>query len=87
MTTRKTKKKKSDDYASRQLRQIKQRGHLRRSTLFALLLLAVVAGSLSQIKHVEKISHDMSEEFIAWSATQGFTVQQVDVTGRNRVEA
>src|SRR5690606_366337 len=81
------KRKKTDDYASRQLRQIKQRGALRRSTILALMLIAALGGIASQYKHFAKWSAQGEEKFIAWSAAQGFTVQQVDVQGRNRVPA
>lgn len=79
------KKRKSDDYASRQLRQIKQRGALRRSTILALMVMAALGGLASQYRHFSAWAESGKTEFIAWTTKQGFTVQQVDVKGRVRV--
>lgn len=78
-------KKRHKKSSARQELRTKQRGHLSRSTIFALLGVACIGLLASQVHRVPALSKQVSESAIAWSADRGFTVQRVDVTGRVRV--
>ena len=71
--------------SQRQDLRTKQSGRLRRSTMFALLGVAALALIATQIPRMIVAFDKNKEKFIAWSATQGFTVQHVDVAGRKIV--
>lgn len=69
----------------RQEIRTKQRGHLSRSTIFALIGVACLGLVVSQLHRLPVMSAAVKDNSIAWSAKQGFTVQNVNVTGRARV--
>jgi cell division protein FtsQ len=71
--------------SQRQDLRTKQSGRLRRSTIFALIGVAAVALTATQIPRLITAFDSNKEKFIAWSASQGFTVQHVDVAGRKIV--
>jgi cell division protein FtsQ len=83
----KKKKKQQEDYASRQLRRLKQRGALNRSTMIALMVVAAFGAFVSQYDKFPEWTSQAEGKFIAWTVKQGFTVQKVDLEGRNRVNA
>lgn len=71
--------------SSRQHRRVQQRGHLSRSTLCALVGMAILGLGISQMHKLPEISEKTSKNFVSWTAEQGFTVQNVEVVGRNKV--
>lgn len=73
--------------AKRQQKRTQQRGHLSRSTLFALMGVAALGLLVSQAHNMSRWSAQAQESFVGWTAEQGFTVQNVDLTGRDKVSA
>lgn len=77
--------KASKTSAIRQKKRTQQRGHLSRSTLFALIGVAALGLLASQVHHFPKWNEAARSSFVGWTAQHGFTVQQVNVTGRDKV--
>lgn len=77
--------------ATRQRTRQQQRGHLSRSTLLALVgvaLVGLVAGvGLTQRTRVDALYTQAQNDFIAWTTEQGFSVQNVNLTGRKQVSS
>jgi cell division protein FtsQ len=71
----------------RQLRRAAQRGAMRRSTMFILVLLACVGAVASQWRHAGALAAHASQNFVRWTVAQGFTIQDVRVAGRVNVPA
>lgn len=69
---------------ARQNARMQQHGHLRKSMLVALIVLAV-AGIL--VTQLPKLSQGVDTGFVDWTSRHGFSVQQVHVTGRGRVSS
>lgn len=66
---------------------MQQRGHLRKSTIIALMAVAVLGLGVSQLPRFPQWQEDLNQKFIDWTNEQGFSVQKVDVIGRKRVSA
>lgn len=73
--------------SARQQKRTQQRGQLNRSTIFALFAIAVLGLLVSQLPKLPKIYEQTSNGLMVWAGNNGFTVQNVNVTGRNRVPA
>lgn len=73
--------------ATRQRQRVRQRGHLSRSTLIALGVIACIGLGASQIHHVPAWTEQGRQAFITWTAQHGFTVQDVQLAGRKSVAA
>jgi cell division protein FtsQ len=71
----------------RQQKRREQRGQLNRSVLMGLLVVAVAAVTASQWPLVTEKFENSRQSFIQWTANQGFTIQKLEVTGRNQVPA
>lgn len=80
-----TKPQKKTRLGTRQLARDRQIGHLRRSTIVALFFVALLGLSLSQIHRFGEFSAAAKENAIAWSSKKGFSIQNVAVTGRQKV--
>jgi len=78
-----TKRKKTS--ALRQQTRTLQRGALSRSTLFALMGVAALGLIASQARHFGEWSASAQQSFTGWTEHQGFVVQNVSVTGREKV--
>jgi cell division protein FtsQ len=88
MTKRRKKvQKKHVPVSDRQQKRTQQRGQLNRSTIIALLVIALLGLLVSQLPHLPKAYEKVSNGLVAWSGNNGFTIQNVNVTGRNRVAA
>lgn len=77
--------KRSSKSRQRQAIRAKQRGHLSRSTIFALMGVACIGLLATQVHRLPALSAAAKQNSIAWSAERGFTVQNVNVVGRQRV--
>jgi cell division protein FtsQ len=86
MTKRRIKKK-HVPVSERQQKRTMQRGQLNRSTILALFGVAILGLLVSQLPHLPKFYEKTHNDFVAWTNKQGFTIQNVNVTGRNRVPA
>lgn len=71
----------------RQQKRREQRGQLNRSVLMGLVVVAVAAVTASQWPLVTEKFENSRQSFIQWTANQGFTIQKLEVTGRNQVPA
>jgi cell division protein FtsQ len=88
MTQRKHKrKKKLIPVSERQQKRTMQRGQLNRSTILALFVIAVLCLVVSQLPRLPKLYDQTHGNFVAWTNTKGFTIQNVNVTGREKVPA
>lgn len=79
--------KKPTDSAARQQVRTMQRGHLRRSTLFALAGIAMLGLVVSQIPRFPQWNETAHEKFITWTNASGFSIHNVHVIGRQKVSA
>lgn len=70
---------------ARQQRRDQQLGILRRSTVVALMCVAVTGIGLSQYKNFSSWADAGRNQWISWTSDKGFTVERVDVVGRTRV--
>ena len=77
----------NDTSALRQQKRREQRGQLNRSVLMGLVIVAVAAVTASQWQMVTEKFDSAHQSFISWTAEQGFTIQKLEVTGRNQVPA
>ena len=71
--------------AIRQQKRREQRGQLNRSVLMALVVVAVAAVTATQWQKISEQAESSRTSFIVWTADQGFTIQKLEVTGRNQV--
>lgn len=78
-------KKRPAGFSARQSTRNQQRGHLQRSTIFALFGMAFLGICLIQGYRLFENREQASRDFIIWTAARGFSIQQVNVVGRNRV--
>lgn len=74
-------------FAARQQKRTQQRGHLRKSTVFALLIMALGGLTASQIHRFPEWHKAAHEGFVAWTNAHGFSIGRVDVAGRRTVSS
>jgi cell division protein FtsQ len=71
----------------RQTLRRRQSGQLNKSILIALSLIALVSVGFIKADSLKILGEHLTEQTIAWSAKQGFTIQRLDVAGRKQVSA
>lgn len=80
-------KKKFTLSAERQQKRTQQRGHLSKSMIAALLIVAGMGMIATQMHRFPQWGETISTNFVEWTNSKGFSIQRVDVSGRKQVSS
>lgn len=71
--------------SQRQKKRNQQRGQLNRSVLLIIILITICSVTLVQWKNISLAFRVFQDNIILWTATKGFTIQNLQVVGRVQV--